>query len=517
VNVAGWSLLIAGLVLLCGQLVKPVDPQDEGQLLTYPWLIAHGWMPYRDMWMSYPPGIYLLLAGFLKAGFPGVPVERGIAVLAFLGTVTLVNRAMTHSWSRLSWLGVPTTFALMFCSSDVRAYPWLIAIPLFLWGLLLIKDQPNLAVALFFLAGTLRFEFTFAGLVAVLVLTVWPASNQSRRTFATASAALVASFILFYLVCTLLTSGAAFKDIFVDQIVPVEAARRIPLWPPQFGPLGMPFALVMLAAPGALVVAGLLLRKPFIIATNLAALSLLPHFFQRADASHLFSTSVIVIPWALISLIEIAHPEGWRDKKVISVSRDRAYRGAGMGLATIGLLAGVWGSLIVVAYAAYLSPLSPLSDLNISHFSALQVPAGSNTIVAWSAGEARDDRRVIAYLREHARSSDSVFIEPQSIASSYTMTDLYYPLAMTVRPATRYLEMQGGLEDQPAVQREITTELRACTWIVVLYGGRWYRGVTSDASAPQPAMYDRYIARHYRTVFSTSTYLVLRRAVSWSG
>src|SRR5579884_4544352 len=58
----GWSLcaLLAG-VATAGLVTMGIMTQDEGELLTYPWLIAHGSVPYRDIFMQYPPATFVLL------------------------------------------------------------------------------------------------------------------------------------------------------------------------------------------------------------------------------------------------------------------------------------------------------------------------------------------------------------------------------------------------------------------------------------------------------------------------
>ncbi len=71
VTVFGWALFALGLILLGGQFWGGINPQDEGEMIVYPWLIARGWAPYTHIWTMYPPASFLLLAGLAKIGLPG--------------------------------------------------------------------------------------------------------------------------------------------------------------------------------------------------------------------------------------------------------------------------------------------------------------------------------------------------------------------------------------------------------------------------------------------------------------
>lgn len=506
----GWFMLCLALLVLAGQALLGVDPQDEGQFLTYPWLIAHGHMPYRDIWMSYPPATYLLMAGLFKAGIPGLFAERAFGFLARVAYVLIVNRSVTRSWTRFSWLGVPVTFGLLFMSSDIKAYPWIVALPLLFLGLWTMQERLWLSSAMFFLAGTVRFELGLAGCVALLTMAGLQAFwGRPCRAALVTGAGLAAGLLGFYLALDAVTAGTAIRQIFYDQIVLAEPARRIPLFPLAFGPLGIPFLPVTLLGPVLLAVAGLKHRQAHLVGTNLGVITLLPHFFQRTDASHLFSTAVITVPWTIVGLLQWA--EGSRAVMPGLRSGHHCARAAATALTFVGCTVGVWCSLIVVAYAVYMSPLSPLSADNVAHLPSGLVKEGSNLTISSSAAQARDDRQVISYLMHHGRPNQGVFITPLAIDSSYTRTDLYYALGF--RPCTTYMEVQGGVQTRPDFQRRILRQLAHCRWVIVVQGGMWYRG-SSAAHIPASDLIAPFLRHHYRPVLRNQTYQVLEQLAS---
>ena len=149
-----------------------------------------------------------------------------------------------------------------------------------------------------------------------------------------------------------------------------------------------------------------------------------------------------------------------------------------------------------------------LSSANVSDLSAREVSAQGVTIIDRDTTEAADDRAVIRYLDVHASPADSVFIGPYRLAVPNTRTDLY--ALLPVRPASRFMEIQPGLESQPAIQRQIIDQLSRCTWVVLLHGGQFYSTATGAMRLHHPVL-DAYIRSEYHVVLRNSTYDVLRR------
>src|SRR5947209_1329856 len=168
-----WFVLGFAVLLSLSQLSGEVIPEDEGMLLTYPWLIARGAVLYRDIWTTYPPATFFLLAGLAKLGLAGLPVERGVGIVARLVYVLLVNRGVTGAWRRIAWFPVALTFGMLFfVDINMRAYPWIVGMPFLLGGLLLLRSRPWLAVALFVLAGLTRLEFAVVAATSLAALAI---------------------------------------------------------------------------------------------------------------------------------------------------------------------------------------------------------------------------------------------------------------------------------------------------------------------------------------------------------
>lgn len=87
----------------------------------------------------------------------------------------------------------------------------------------------------------------------------------------------------------------------------------------------------------------------------------------------------------------------------------------------------------------------------------------------------------------------------------YNATELYYVLGL--KPATRYLEMNPGVETRPVVQREIIRDLGTCRWVVLWKHGYWYEANgTRQLGSP---LLDRFIRRRYQLVLQNPDYEVL--------
>jgi hypothetical protein len=511
VTTLGWLFFALVLVLLLGQFWQGVNPQDEGEMLTYPWLVASGRALYLDIWTMYPPAPILILAALLKVGIPGLVAERGLGIVARVLGVLLVNRAMTGSLLRFSWLAAPMTLTLMFLTADISiaAYPWILGLPLLLLALLFLRAQYFGTSALAFgLASTFRLEFGIAGLVALVSLALlrWIQGDGKPSPWRLAIA-LAAGMALFYGVLDVMTGGKAIQQMVVDPILRIEPHRRVPIIPPLFGPFGLPAVVVLFLGPLSLIVAGLRRHMPILVAGNLALCTLLPQVLQDADWGHLFGVAALGVPWVLLGLYDLSGV-GESAGAERQTATDRAVfssRGAWKTLVAVGFSVGLSYSLFVLIYGVFVSPLSPASRNFVAQRPTVIVGSGAHMIVARNKSEARDERAVIAYLSRHSTARDSVFVAPAALRRmDYNMTVLYYALAM--RPASQYLEANPGLETQESVQRAIARELGSCKWIVL-----WKDTAQSNAGGLGGPLLGQYIHANYRTVFSSPTFDVLRR------
>jgi len=510
----GWLVFVSlTLATVSGLMLFGVMRQDEGLLLVYPWLIAHGEMPYRDIWMQYPPATFVLLAAAIKAGIPGLVAERGLSVGSRLVYGLIVNRYLTDSWLRFSWLGIPISLSLLLFApdADIRAYPWVVGMPFLLLGLMAARNRPVLSALMFFVAGTFRFEFGVAGLVCLTSLCGLAAlQGHPWRRQLIAAVALAVGLIAFFAGLQVLT-GAAIQDIFIDPVLWISPGRSLPLLPPNYGAAGIPLAVLTLASPALMAIIALIHRRPYLAAVNLAVLTLLQHFLSRPDWLNLRVVAASVVPWTIVTLVDFMKYENPGLGGESRHGRGPAVtKLAGWGLSGISLMVGAWYSFLVLAFAVLYCPLSPLAPRSLVDYSPRIVHGGGGTTLAWTSAEARDDRQVIDYLDHRGNQRQTVFVAPEKIQYAiYNMTILYYSLEQ--QPASKYLEMDPGLETRASVQREIVRELRGCTWVILWKGGFWHEENASQRAGS--LLLSSYIHAHYTSVLENSTYEVLERSI----
>jgi hypothetical protein len=427
-----------------------------------------------------------------------LPVERTLGVLARLFYVLLVNRSITGSWRRIAWFPVALTFCLLFfVDVNMRAYPWVVGTPLLIAGLLTVRTRPWLSVTLLILAGLTRLEFALTAGVALVMLAVLndPRRPGWPRTYGLPILAFALSTAVLYGLLDLQTGGQALVDLVSDPSRGTNFWPRPHLFPPNYGIVGIPLIVAAIVLPLGLALLGALQRKSYIVATNLGMLTLVPHFLQYPDASHLFSLASIDIPWVFICLHGLV-PTG---DALEARARGRT------PLDGVVMLAGAWSILVVLSYSVYFSPISPLSSQRLTALGSRTVWAGSRTIFESSVVDAASDRRIISYVDRHIPANQRIIILPRHIGSLFTRTDLYYVLQR--RPATKYL-MLLGLLAHAGGYLELERNLHTISWLVLIRGGPWYN--------PTPANFqgggvERYIQREFLPVLRTPTYIIEHR------
>lgn len=500
-HVVGWvyfALLFLVGVSLC---LNGVLAQDEGEMLAYPRLLLQGWMPYTRIWMMYPPGTYVLIAFLMKIGIPGLLSERAVGLGARVVYVLCVNRAFSGSWRRVSWIGMPVAFLLVLGSFEMRAYPWFVGLPFLYLGLMWMPRRPWLAAVLFFVSGLFRFELAVAGFLGLSALAVL--DSGARRRYAVAAASCVAASTVFFLVLAAVTHGNALREIFVDPILYIAPQRYLPLFPPQFTPVFLPIVLILVAGPFFLMVLAMASRNPLLAAWGVALMPAETQFLHRADSQYAVWTAGLVIPLVLLGSWTLVRDAGSPPAPAWARRAAHILCGAVFVVVVLPLTIGM---IFEVVYA------SPLTNGPVPHvlrdMQRRLVSDHGRTELAVTASGARAERRTLLYLDRHASASDTLFVAPTRIRNAmYNATDLYY--LTDLRPASRYMEMNPGVETRPNVQREIITSLRTCRWVILYKKGFWReRSGTQHPGAPYLA---RYITHHYSTVLRTSLYLVLER------
>jgi hypothetical protein len=440
-----------------------------------------------------------LLAAMVKLGLAGLGPERALGVVARVLYLALVNRAITGSWRRVAWLPLAMTFGLLlFVDVNMRAYPWVVGMPLFLAGLLALPTRPALAVPLFTAAGLTRLEFAECGIVALgILLLLERRKHYTVRRMALTLLALVGALGGAYLFFVVQSGGQAFVDLVLDPSRGITSWPGRPhLWPLAFGPIGVPILAASILSPLLMTILGLARRRPYVAATNASMLLLVPHYLQWPDASHLFSLAAVTIPWALVCL-------AWAKRRQ---SPHQRAPGPVQRAALIATLAGgIWAALVAASYTVYFFPFSPFTSQGVGTLSQRLISAGDRSLIELSPQDAQSGRALIRFAERNIPPRDEIVILPKSDGSLFTRTDMYYVLQR--RPATRYLMLLGLVAHQGAA-RELLRDLHGCRWVVILHGGPWFSPATPPLFGGR---IERYLAAHTRVVFRSHTYDVLRR------
>lgn len=499
----GWVWLILLCLVGAAMCVTGTVAQDEGELLAYARLMLEGWMPYSQIWMMYPPGTLLILAALVKVGLPALAAEKGLGLGARVVYVLCVNRSFSGSWWRISLLGMPVAFLLALMqapdSLQIRAYPWFVGLPFLYVALVSVARRPQAAAVLVILSGMFRIELAASGLIALTCLVVL--SPGHRRRYGSALVLALAGLVVLYGLLAGLSGGDALRQIFVEPAFYVAPKRSLPLFLPQYSPILYPLALVMLLGPFVATLLALRWRLPEVAATNLALLPGLSEFVHRADTQYLFWSAAFVVPWLLWSTV-LLQREGVhltaRSEAGISGLRKALYV-----LVVPGCMVYLTGFML------YLSPLALGSIGHVQRaVAALRVSDHGRTELAFNRGYAAAERRTLRYLDRHSTRGDTIFVAPAHVENAmYNATDLYFMTKL--RPASRYMEMNPGVETRKDVQQEIIRSLRKCRWVVIYKLGYWHE--TSGSQHPGAPYLADYIRREYRPVLKTSIYTVQRR------
>jgi len=511
-TVLAWIALILFFALVfLARLAGGTLMLDEGILLTYPWLMNHGFLPYRDFWGGYPPGAYAVLALVFRIFGESQVIERATGAVFWVAIILLVNRMLTGSWFRFSLLGAPSVAALLFFGGS-QPFALTMSVPCLLAGLWFVR-RPPLAALCFLIAAMFRWEAGVVGLIALGLYALLLSLNARRlclRAFLTGSVLLLLALALGAALLQAMSGGRAIGQFVVFQIGVGQAARTLALVPPGYGVKLLPLALLVLLGPPIMALVAWLRRSPLLVATNIALMGDALQFLHRADSFHLSFVAVVIVPWLLYSLAELfAPPRRQEARRAAGVrsGRTRWDVWAGAMVLVIGLYLGGYISLrFAYGAARTVRSLAVHGNPNTVHL-------GSRSIQANYPIEAQDTAALARYLTRHAAPRERIFVAlTDNRRTMDNSTALYFVLDR--RPCSDYVEFEPGLESARGVQRQIVGSLAQCRWIVLWKHGWAYEPNTSHNFGS--SLLNVYLQQHYRTVLDNATYQ-LRRQCSAAG
>jgi hypothetical protein len=474
-------------------LGAPIMRYDEGLLLTHSQMVLGGAVPHRDFYTNYPPGIYLAIAGLWKwtgqtpwaLRYLGLGLHLAVALL--LGR--LAGRALSRAFCPLAF-GLVLLWLLPL---QTVPYAWLAGLAMALAALELWLGARHFACGVAF-AGIACFRhdlFAYlAACLAALALVSRTPLPRGRRAIALAAGAALP--LLFVWVPLLARAGfePVLRDLVLDQIRYVSAARRLPLPSLVDAPGALPAFLVdffpgavalALAGPAlALVALAARLASPAAAALlGALCLAVLPQMLGRTDSIHALFSAVPALALAVVLLRCLG-------KRV---------RPAALGGAL--LLVGVILLALPLRTRLLLRPLAPIAlPTGPPPYHGIPVTRDQARAIAWVARHTRPDEPIYVGLADHRRMVSNE-------------VDFYY---FAGRPgSTRYLQFDPGLVTREEVQREMIAELEAKrTRLAVLVQCCWREEPNQSQRLGAGAL-DRYLRRHFEPAKHFGRYLVAVR------
>jgi hypothetical protein len=443
-DLVGLALFVLAVPATLQYLRHTVNFFDEGYVLTNAKLIGWHFVPYRDFYANYPPGIFLTVTMLWKLCGVSVYAMRclsfGLHLLVALGAGRAAGRLAGRRFSALA-AGLVLAFLIR---ERLIPFAWIAAV-----GVLLIfyelaacslvaQSAWRAAAAGFSLAFISFYRHDlFVYFVTALALGVAVGSFVTRsppplrwRWLLGATAATLV--VLWLPVFALAGVRQVVDDLYFDQVRWMWPSRQLPL-PPLFVVrhhalrilLGQPrqFALV-------LTLAGPLLALPWVLRRGrqwrwdalpllAATLAVLPQSLGRSDMWHVLGTVPLALA-AMGALIErvAAAPRGW------------LWRAPLIAL-LLALL--VWPVAAVVRHPR---PLPPLADPALSP----------------------DRQRLIEFVQTHTAPGEPIYNgyrQHQRLTASEM--DLYY---FCDRPgATRYMQFEPNIVTRADVQHRMIEEI----------------------------------------------------------
>lgn len=307
------------LAFLLSNLRAPVDPYDEGIVLTGSWLVSLGWLPYRDFWTIYSPGQYFIVGSLFRLFGPELMVERlwdllvraGICLAAF----EIVRHRAGTIWAGGLWLAL-LLWLERFGRFGYSIFPALLLIFLFILALQRSRSS-QAAVLAAGAAAWFRHDFL---LYLIVSLGVFLGSDY-RRFVRMAVAICLFAAIPYLLLAPFAGSTAMFEQLIRFPLIdfPAVMARQFPFPQalqdlrlselPLYLPLLVP--LVYIYALGREV-----LKDRFLRLLLAMSLVLLNQARVRSDFPHLFPA----FTFSLVLLFLAAHSSfGRRSLRAVAV------------------------------------------------------------------------------------------------------------------------------------------------------------------------------------------------------
>jgi hypothetical protein len=459
----GVACIVVGVLAMARHVIAPIGMYDEGILLTDADLVLRGAFPYRDFYTNYPPAVFWLVALVWKLGGVSVLSERMVGAALHAFTAVLAGR--------IGGLLAGRRFSLFTCgvvflwSGHQPIWPMAFATGLtaLLAAIVLtarahVSGSPRdwaLAGVAAAIVGCFRHDlFVYMALAVVLALVVQRLIVRERILALPRGSALIA-FAVSLLVPLVLNWGwifthagidAPLHDIGLDQARYVAPARVLP-WPSFAHIKAFQIAFVLVLS-GPLIIAAawkLWNCRASALLLGVACFAAVPQMLSRWDEQHVQAalTPALIAACALV---------------LVLLERSASVPGR--------VITATCGLGVLVAGAC--------SGLRFAPNTAWVRVSGGRWGIAREEDAALADarRRVVAFVAEHARPDEGIFVGcRQHAVTEIDEVELYF---LADRPgATRRLQFDPATTDRDDVQAGMVADFEARRTPVMVLSDRW--------------------------------------------
>jgi hypothetical protein len=432
-------------------------PMDEGMVLIYPELVAHGKIPYRDFETFYGPANPYFLAGAYQLFGTHLFTERGVGLLYRVFVITAVW-GIARRWGTLAGAGGMLIAGALLICTELMASAWIPGLGCALASLWITSSASRAGPRYFFggclggLALLFRPDLGPAVMLSSLPL-LWGAAWRNRIHYA-------AGFIVALLPLAIVTLAAGignvWDNLFYYPVIASNPGRRLPLSSADPHVLHLLFfhliASLIIAASALLE-----LRKDrtstrglVLLSTAILALVLTPQAIQRLDFGHLFFAAVVSLPLLPIAMVNLL-------SRTRSAARNNVTVAAAV-LTTVVLIGIVAPVLAMMVRAAYVFGLT-------SQQTAIFVQ-NNGRIFPYGSREAADTAaRLFQKLQTVSKPGERLFVGPADLRRTNYCDTYIYHLFPQLRPASYFLEMNPFSANRP--HSRLAADVSSADWLVL--------------------------------------------------
>ena len=498
-----WGIVAALLLLVSlgfwPSFEKPAAPMEEGALLVYPELVAHGSIPYRDFGtFSGPANLWVLAAGYKLAGI-NVFTERSVGLLYRLLIVAMVFVLLRRTGKALAF-GCAFLAGCLFFVTQLAAFAWAGAIAFGLAGLWFLStargSHRNLFIGGLLLGLSLLYRVDllpalFLGSVPLL----WNRPKGSRRitAFGLALGASAYIFLGFLaggqqlwnnLILDPLVNCNLLSQILTAAVEPVEKKLLLA------GVLGS--VVNVFAAFTSLRMELVKANNREVAALLLFATGLLFLQIDRLDVSGVLpivALSLALLPISILALLQAAKREAhpaWQ---------------LGLALATPAAM------IFLIAPATSLAiGNSFVSALNPSMASTIFIEQNDRSYPVPSLQVANVTGKLCEHLERGAKPGDRLFVGPGDLEHAKYCDAFIYYLFPKLKPASYSIELHG--ESGNRAGASLSADVATADWLVLDMA--W----DSKHKSPQPTSKDSglndFVRSKFHLVAQSGPYVLLQ-------